>query len=175
MFEGSDWGDDDGGWDLPVPSLDVPELTERDYLAEVERQLADDPDLRPEPTPAEVIARGECEPVSPGLVGQLWSIDPQSLSEDLAVGYAVAWDRVANAAHARRGLGVARLVTVSDGDALVPREQHATGQLAPALGVGLGAAAALVADTMTLVEKLPATSAAALTGTLSWRKASAVA
>src|SRR5207237_957743 len=133
-------GDDSGGWDLPMLSLDAPERTEDDYLAEVERQLADDPDIRAASTPAEVIGRGECEPGSPGLIGQLWSIDPQSLDEDQAVGYAVAWDRVANAAHARRGLGVARLVTVSGDDVQVPREQHATGQLAPALGIGLGAA-----------------------------------
>src|SRR5438874_13588257 len=97
MFEGR-FGGQDSGWDLPVPSLDVPELTEQDYLAEVERQLADDPDCRAVPTPAQVIGRGEWEPVSPGLVGQLWSIDPAALSEDEAVGYAVAWDRVANAA-----------------------------------------------------------------------------
>src|SRR5437588_2732175 len=116
MFEERFGGEDSSGWDLPMPSLDVPALTEQDYLAEVEQQLADDPDCRAVSTPGEVIGRGETEPVSPGLVGQLWSLDPQSLDEDLAVGYAVAWDRVANAAHARRGLGVARLVTVSGAD-----------------------------------------------------------
>src|SRR5690348_16442324 len=146
MFE--QWGgaDLDALSSTLTPLCDEPDLTEEEYLAEVERQIALDPDNRPGPSAAVVIARGESEPITPALYAELDRIDVSTLDEDQAVGYAVAMDRVANAAHARRALGVARVVTVSPDrlDLDIPREQHATAQLAPALGVGYAAAADLV-------------------------------
>jgi hypothetical protein len=128
------------------------------------------------PTVAEVIALGEAAPVDPSMIEQLWAIDPATLGEDQAVGYAVAMQRISDAAAARVALGAARVVEVSPGnDPRVPREFNAAGQLGPALGLGSGGADTLVAASCQWAHALPQTRAMCLAGNLSWRKASSIA
>src|SRR5690348_12169067 len=113
MFEQQTWADVDPTSGEPMWLQDEPELTDEEYLAEVERMIAADPLNRPDPCPAEIIARGESEAMTPGLIAQLHAIDPSTLDEDLRIGFSVAWDRAANYCHAQRGLAVASIVTAS--------------------------------------------------------------
>ena len=128
-----------------------------------------------QPSVADVITRGQSAPITPELIAQLWAIDPSQLSQDEAVGYAVAMDRIANAAHARRGLGVNQAVATTPDTKEVPRELAAAGQLSAALGLGSGATDALIAESGQLAEMLPKTLRYALAGDLPWRKASSIA
>src|SRR5690348_7485581 len=110
MFEERYWGDEDPVTGEPMPFSDEPELTEQDYLAEVERQIAADPQNRPEPSAAEVIARAESDPMTPGLIEALHAIDASTVAEDLRVGLTVGWDRAANYCTAQRALAAAAAV-----------------------------------------------------------------
>jgi hypothetical protein len=175
MFGEGCWDAVDPATGDPMCSYDEPELTEADYLAQVERMIAADPENRPEPTAAEVIARGQTEPLTSALVAQLEAIDVCALDEDEAIGYAVAAARVRNRWDALSGLAVARATAVSRDCAEVPRELHAAGQLGAALGLGRGAADTLVTASTELAGRLPATQQLALAGNLSWRKATSLA
>jgi hypothetical protein len=175
MFEEGYWDAVDPATGDPMSCYHEPELTEAEHLAAVERLIAADPANRAEPTAAEVILRGQTEALTPGLVQALEAIDPSSLDEDDAVGYAVAADRVLNRWAALRGLAVARATAMAPDCAQVPRELHATAQLGAALGLGRGAADTLVTASTELTDRLPAARQLALAGNLTWRKASSLA
>jgi hypothetical protein len=127
------------------------------------------------PTVEETLALGESAPISPDLVAQLWAIDTDALNADQAIAYSIAMQRIANAGSARVAAGVARTVATCPDDPRVPRELSAASQLGAALGLGTGAADALVAESLHLLEVLPEAHAMALAGNLSWRKASSLA
>jgi hypothetical protein len=127
------------------------------------------------PCLAQVIALGEAAPVSDALIARLWDLDVDTLTEDQAIGYAVGMERIAAAAHARRGLAVNRALTCSPDLPEMPRELHAAGQLGPALGLGTGGTDTLIADAAQLATVLPATQSMALAGDLPWRKAASIA
>ena len=130
---------------------------------------------RHEPPVATVITRGESAPITPELIAQLWAIDPTTLSTDQAIGYAVAFKRIANAADARSALGVNQAVATTPDTKEIPRELAAAGQLGAALGLGSGATDTLIADAGQIATMLPGTQAAALAGDLTWRKAASIA
>ena len=174
MFEDRYWLDADPVSGEPVPPDNEPELTEEESLAELERLIALDPFNRPEPSAAEIIARGESEPITPGLTALLDAIDPATLDEDLAIGYTIAADRVANRWHGKRALAAARATVLSPDGLEVPRELHAAGQLGAALGLGRNTADQLVTASAEL-DRLPAVRDAALAGNLTWRKTSSLA
>jgi len=126
-------------------------------------------------SPAEVIARGETEPITAELAAALWDIDPATLDDDVRLGYVVAMDRVANAAHARRGLGVTAFVEVCMESPQIPQAGTASLAVGPALGLGRGSASEVVATAMMMAARLPGARAMALAGDLTWRKASTLA
>ena len=127
------------------------------------------------PTVQEVIALGESAPMTPELMAQLEAIDPTTLEPDLQVGWTVGCQRAANHWEALRATGVAATAAGCPDDPLMPRELNAASELGTALGIGSGAADALVAESVQLVEVLPDAHAMGLAGNLSWRKASSLA
>ena len=173
MFAQVEWSDG------PVPTGplcdDEPPLTEADYQAMVEQLIAADPDARPAPSTAEIIARGESEPMSPALIAALETIDRDQLDEDLLVGFTKAWERAGNYTDAQQGLAVAATVAACPDDPRIPRELHAAGQLGAVLGLGSGGTDTLIAASCQIAERLPSTRAMCLTGNLPWRKASSLA
>ena len=128
-----------------------------------------------QPSVADVITRGQSAPITPELIAELHRIDPTTVTEDQRIGLTVAWDRVANYAHARRGLAVTAAVAATPDTKEIPRELAAAGQLGAALGLGSGATDALIAESGQIAAMLPATLAQALAGDLPWRKASSIA
>jgi hypothetical protein len=127
------------------------------------------------PSVAEVIALGESAPMTPALMAQLEAIDPSTLTAELRVGWTVGCQRAANHWEALRATGVVATTRACPDGEQVPRDLNAASELGPALGIGSGAADALVAECRQLVEVLPDAHAMALAGNLSWRKASSIA
>jgi hypothetical protein len=157
--------------DAQIAAAPAEDLWDLEVLPPVEEPL-----LLPLPAPPDqLIARAEVEPITAGLASQLWEVDPARLGADARVGYAVVMDRVANAAHARRGLAAAALVEVCLDCPQVPAPMSATLQLSAALGLGRGAASELVATALTLADRLPLAQQLALAGGLTWRKATGLA
>jgi hypothetical protein len=171
-WDGADW--DGAGWDAPLPSPDGPERSEDGYRAEVDWLIGHDPQNRPGPSAAQLIGRGEAEPVTPALIAALQTVDPATVDEDLRVGLSRAWDRAANYCHGQRALAAAAVVVASPDGVEVPRELHAAGQLGAALGLGRVAADELV-TAATALPRLPAARAMTLAGDLTWRKAASLA
>src|SRR4051812_47239610 len=142
-----------------------------------------DADQRPEPSVAEMLTAAGRDRVGPHTVSGLTGIDVTDLDAAELVSAAQGWSRVANHANGQLAAVVARLaatgdsvsVSTANGVQVIDAHRLAAAELAPALGLGIGAADTLVSDAHDLVTRLPATLTAVLAGDLAWPKASYLA
>src|SRR4051794_13698190 len=177
------------------------EWSDEQWMAAIEQWAAADPDQRPrpsvtatavpdanadqrpEPSVAEVLTAAGRDRVGPQTVSGLTGIDVTVLDAAELVSAAQGWSRVANHANGRLAAVVARLaatgdsasVSTANGVQVIDAHRLAAAELAPALGLGIGAADTLVSDAHDLVTRLPATLTAVLAGDLAWAKASYLA
>src|SRR4051794_24137595 len=161
----------------PRPSVTATAVPDADANADANA------DQRPEPSVAEVLTAAGRDRVGPQTVSGLTAIDPMLLDAAELVSAAQGWSRVANHANGQLAAVVARLaatgdsasVSTANGVQVIDAHRLAAAELAPALGLGIGAADTLVSDAHDLVTRLPATLAAVLAGDLAWVKASYLA
>jgi hypothetical protein len=161
-----DWPTD-ADVDPPLAPSPVWDAADDAWLAEL---VAADPEQRPAPSAAQVVAEAEHAPVTGGLVCRLSRVDPATLDADGQVGLAVAWSRVRNHADARIVDAVAALASGGeDGDPWDPAS-FTWAEVGAALRLGDGAATGLVHSARMLTSELPATHEAMRAGRLSHRK-----
>lgn len=123
----------------------------------------------------DVLTAGRSEPVSADLVGRLETIDPAALDDAGRVALAASWQRVADAALARRAEAVAALATSQVTSDWADAVRTAATELAAALALGTGAADLLAGSSVLLVSRLTRTLHLARRGDLSWEKAVSLA
>src|SRR4051795_10335245 len=178
--------DDDNRYEAvdPVGAADPREQwSDEQWMVAIEQWAAADPDQRLEPSVAEVLTAAGRDRVGPQTVSGLTGIDVTDLDAAELVSAAQGWSRVANHANGQLAAVVARLaatgdsasVSTANGVQVIDAHRLAAAELAPALGLGIGAADTLVSDAHDLVTRLPATLTAVLAGDLAWPKASYLA
>ncbi|HEU5034415.1 MAG TPA: DUF222 domain-containing protein [Mycobacteriales bacterium] len=150
--------------------LDAPSSRDELWDALTEEELAW---LREQPLPApvrDILTAGQQQPVTAHLVARLEMIDPASLDGNGRIACAAAWQRVANAAMARRAEAVAAVAESQESTDWADSVRAAATELAAALALGMGAADLLTGTSVLLVARLRQTLAAAQRGDLSWDK-----